>query len=89
MVSILMFLIFFKVLYSNKILRNNDFILFVLMFIIFYKNFGYFIVFLKKYCCNFFFILVDLRSIGVVNVFIIVDRLVLVLGNVYDGEIVG
>lgn len=84
-----MFLIFFKVLYSNKILRNNDFILFVLMFIIFYKNFGYFIVFLKKYCCNFFFILVDLRSIGVVNVFIIVDRLVLVLGNVYDGEIVG
>lgn len=86
MVSILMFLI---LLYSNKILRNNDFILFVLMFIIFYKNFGYFIVFLKKYCCNFFFILVDLRSIGVVNVFIIVDRLVLVLGNVYDGEIVG
>lgn len=88
MVSILMFLMFFKVLYSNKIWRNNDFILFVLMFINFYKNFGYFIVFLKKYCCN-FFILVDLRSIGVVNVFIIVDRLVLVLGNVYDGEIVG
>lgn len=53
------------------------------------KNFVYFNVFLKKYCCNFFFILVDLRSIGVVNVFIIVDRLVLVLGNVYDGEIVG
>lgn len=52
------------------------------------KNFVYFNVFLKKYCCN-FFILVDLRSIGVVNVFIIVDRLVLVLGNVYDGEIVG
>lgn len=55
MVSILMFLMFYKVLFSNKIWKNNDFILFVLMFIIFYKNFGYFIVFLKKYCCNFFY----------------------------------
>lgn len=35
MVSNLMFLMFFKVLYINKIWKNNDFILFVLMFIIF------------------------------------------------------
>lgn len=58
------------------------------MLIIFYKNFGYFIVFLKKHCCN-FFISVDLRSIGVANASIIVDRSAPVPGNVYDGETAG
>lgn len=55
MVSDLMFPMSLKVLYSNKIWSNNDFTLLALMLIIFYKNFGYFIVFLKEHCCNFLF----------------------------------
>lgn len=86
MVSTLMFPI---LLYSNKISRNNDFTLLALMLIILYKNFGHFIVFLKKHCCNFFFISVDLRSIGVAKASIIVDRSAPVPGNVYDGETAG
>lgn len=85
MVSTLMFPI---LLYSNKISRNNDFTLLALMLIIFYKNFGHFIVFLRKHCRN-FFISVDLRSIGVANASIIVDRSAPVPGNVYDGETAG
>lgn len=88
MVSNLMFPMSLKVLYTNKIWKNNDFTLLALMLIIFYKNFGYFIVFLKKHCCN-FFISVDLRSIGVANASIIVDRSAPVPGNVYDGETAG
>lgn len=88
MVSNLMFPMSLKVLYTNKIWKNNDFTLLALMLINFYKNFGYFIVFLKKHCCN-FFISVDLRSIGVANASIIVDRSAPVPGNVYDGETAG
>lgn len=55
MVSNLMFPMSLKVLYTNKIWKNNDFTLLALMLINFYKNFGYFIVFLKKHCCNFFY----------------------------------
>lgn len=88
MVSTLMFPMSLKVLHSNKIWRNNDFTLLAQMLIIFHKNYGHFSVFLKEHFCN-FFISVDLRSIGVANASIIVDRSAPVPGNVYDGETAG